>query len=382
MSETLVYLDHAAATPVLPEVAARHADLCRTYFANPHGTSRQSGQCHRAALRAEQELLSLLGIPPGDAEVVWTSGGTEACNLACLGFLRGRNRATVGVAATAHHAMLDPCRQFARHEGGHTFELPVRQDGSLDLEAAERVLPRDTDLLAVCHVNNETGVRHDLQELRRWMRTVVPKSRLAVDAMQSVGKLPLPWREGGIDLLVVGGRKLGGPAGVGALVLRRGVELTPLLYGGGQQRGLRPGTVDVVGILEFVQAVGLTVQRRQETLARIAELNRALRGRLQEDGRFPCQVLSPESASPYILSFTLPGFEGAVLMRAMAERSVVVATGSACTAESPDISHVMKAMGIDERRARGVLRVSFGQASSQADLDRFLDVLAATLQDY
>ena len=342
MDTPLVYLDHAAATPVRPDLLAEHAELCARFVANPHGTTRQSEVCRRAVAEAERRLLGALGIDWREAQVIWTSGGTEADNLACLGVLR-RRATTVLVDAAAHAAMLEPCREAA-----------------------------------VCQVNNETGAVADLLALRAALDAGRSRALLAVDAIQALGKIAIPWRAARLDLVALSARKIGGLAGVGALVVRRGVELQPLFVGGGQQRGLRPGTVDVVGVTEFSLAAERVVAAQAAHMARCCQLAERVRTALAGEVSF----LSPDAGVPQILALSLPGYEGAVLMRLLAEQDVVVGAGSACHAESPETSHVLRAMGCDEATARGQLRVSFGPDSTLAEVDRFVAALRDVRRNY
>ena len=380
---SLIYLDHAAATPVLPEVVATHAELCRRYVVNPHVGSRLGEEARRALEQAEARLLRLLGVPRDSAHVVWTSGGTEAMNLACLGVLRRHARSAALVDPTGHAALLAPCRHYAQHENGRCQAFRATADGQLDLPAAPSPDMAGTALVAVGHVNNETGVVHDLPRLRAWLTGTAPKALLAVDAIQAFGKLDIPWHEARIDLLAVSGRKIGGPAQVAALIRRKDIALTPLLFGGGQQQGLRSGTVDVVGVLGFVQAAELVCARQRAEFDRIAVLNRHTREQVRTRlARWQARLISPDSASPYILSVSFPGFEGAVLMRTLAERGIAVGVGAACSAESAKPSHVLSAMGVGERGARGVLRISFGATSTTADVDALVTALDAVLAAY
>lgn len=377
----LVYLDHAAATPVLPGIAAAHAARCREHVANPHASTRWSECSRHAIARAQARLLAVLGIGESEADVIWTSGATEALNLACLGLLGPGAVGACAVEGTAHAALLEPCRQW-RREGGGCLELPVTADGRLDpARMPDGAGNGALRLLGLCHVNNETGVIQDPVAVRRWMDRGNPDTVLVVDGAQSFAKLPIPWHAARLDLLALGGRKIGGPAGTGALVRRRGVPLKPLFFGGGQQGGLRPGTLDTVGILEFVEAAERLCAECSARAAAVGELNRQCRKGLRT--LHPCPtVISPPDASPYILSVAFARFEGAVLVRALAERGVVVAAGSACRAEAGGISHVLHAMRVPEWLARGALRVSFGPASTPADVDALLKALAAVLAEY
>jgi cysteine desulfurase len=382
MSEPLVYLDYAGACPVLPEIVAAHGDLCRRYVANPHASSRYSEAAKRAIMIAERELLDALEIPPEVAQVIWTSGGTEAANLATLGVLRQTPGALALVDAGAHPALAEPCRQYARREGGRCVEIPLNATADLDLERLRSESTVPAALVAVTHVNNETGAVADLARVRGWMQEHAPRALLVVDAAQSFGKHCISWQAAALDALVVSARKIGGPASVGALVIRRGLCLEPLLYGGGQQGNARSGTLDVVGVIEAGQAARLVAAGREAEAARIAALNTLLRQALAAWSRPALRLLSPPRASPWILTFAVPGSEGAVLMRLLAERRVLVATGSACSAESGKTSHVLRAMGVPDVLARAVLRVSIGRQTTAAHLETFLGELRQVIDAY
>jgi cysteine desulfurase len=364
-----IYFDHAAATPPLPEVLAAHADLASRHIVNPHAGTRASETVMQAICQAEQRLLNRLGIPRPDAKVVWTSGGTEANNLAIRGFLAANPGIACAIDASAHDSQRAPCPPT--HQ-----PMSVMANGQIDL-ARLADSAGSKQLAGICHVNNETGVIQNLAAIR----TVLPKAILAVDAAQSFTKLPIPWHEAQIDLLTLCGRKFGGPAGIAALVIRKGHSLQPILHGGGQQHGLRPGTLDTVGILEFVMAAEILLPRLDEMRKRFTGLNQQLRQGLLTPP-WQTTLISPETAAPHILAFSFPGFEGAILARALAERGVVVGTGSACSAETGQPSHVAKAMGFDLKTARGMLRVSFGPESTTEDIDTLLRELATVIKTY
>lgn len=375
-----IALDYAAATPKRAEVVARHAERCARLFANPHGTGRHSTECRRAAENASNEILDLLGIPADEADLIWTSGGTEAANLAIAGSRPHLRAGGMAAAATAHACVLAPMRLGA---GESFYPLPVRGDGQLELATECARVSVGLGLVGVCHVNNETGVRHDLVRLREWLDREAREARLLVDALQSAGKFAVPWREARIDLLTVGGRKLGGPPSMGALVVRRGVPLSPIFHGGGQQGNLRSGTVDVVGAVELAHALRLATEERDAEAERAAALNQRLRTALADIAKeFPCEIVSPRGASPWILCTVFEGYEGAILTRLLGGRGVAVSAGSACSADSDEISHVLQAMGVPEAKARGMVRVSFGPGTTGEEVDRFASELKTVLKEY
>lgn len=380
----MLYLDHAAGSPLLPQVAELHVGMCRQYVANPHGTSLFSEKIRRKVRWAGRRLLELLEIPEDEAKVVWTSGGTESVNLACLGGLGiPGNTGIPLVDPAAHASMLGACSAYAERSEARRVQFDMSAEGALDFGAGcAKIMGEGPDFVAVCHVNNETGAIVDLVGLRDCLRKNIPDARLVVDAVQSFGKCPIPWRAAEIDFLAVSGRKIGGPASVGALICRKSRPLGPLMFGGGQQAGIRPGTVDVVGVLEFIEATEYVFSRRAEICPRVENARRHLRHELKRGWGERVQIVSPGSASPFIMCISFLGYEGAVLMRMLAERGVVVGTGSACSAESSETSHVLRAMGISEEVARGALRVSFGFVNESDDVDRLLHALDEVINDY
>ncbi len=284
------------------------------------------------------------------------------------------------VENAAHSAVLEPCRRYQTESGESCIELPVDRAGRLRLNNEDN---ETTGLVALCHVNNETGTVQDIEELRNWMRRNTPRAALAVDALQSFGRMEVPWERGNIDLLCLGGRKIGGPASTGALVCRAGVEIEPVFFGGGQQDGLRPGTMDVTGICGFTQALRCTVENRDSESRRITALNGKLRHRIcTELAAFRPRIVSPTDASAHILAAAFPGYQGAVLVRALAQMGIVAGAGSACVSESKQHSHVMQAMGYGEETARGMLRFSFGYNSREEHIEKLITALHDILRNY
>ena len=385
-SDEAVYFDYAAASPLRECVLESHARLVRDFFYNPHSAHQYSEKCLNAINKARNDLLALLEIDDAEADVVWTSGGTEANNLAVLGSMRNskKGKHPVLVEKSAHSAVLAPA-QALRDEGCKYIPVPVGKDGSILLDEVEQEVAdstAETALVAVCHVNNETGCVMDLKRIRSWMDEHLPQAYLFVDALQSFGKIDIPWHEAGIDYLTVGGRKIGGPACSGALIHRRGLPLKPLMYGGGQQRGVRPGTMDTVSIVEFITAAKEAFEHKYTEYERLKTVNSELRKKLLNSESLSVQMVSPENASPYILNFSLPGYRSAILMRLLAEKNIIIATGSACSTDTVTTSHVLEAMNIERKTASGALRVSFGRHTERNDIDHLLQELVNVTEDY
>lgn len=352
----MIYLDNAASTPPHAELIAGIADSA-AFFANPAATHLHAYDLRRELDRCERELLTALRIPQAEARVIWTSGGTEANNLA----LFGSEPLALAMPATEHPSVLEPGKKLG------ACILPVDREGRVQLGDVGA-----PDLLSICWVHNETGVIQDLRSVRE----ATPAARLHVDATQGAAKLAIPWADAGIDLLTLSAHKLHGFGSIGALIQRKGVSLTPQLLGGGQQDNLRSGSIDVCGVRNFAKAATLTAAAR-EPPALLCEL----RNRLCEL-RAPVLLNSAEDGSPYILNFSLPGYEGAVLVRMLSELGVVVGTGSACSAEAKAPNRTLTAMGRTRAEAFGALRVSIGLQNNAADIDAFLATLAAVLKDY
>ena len=368
----MIYLDYAASGLVRDEIAGRYVSYCRDYSLNPHGGTMQSEACRRKIQESERRLLQCLGIRDGEAHVVWTSGGTEALNLAIRGCFD--EQGGIFVDGAAHPAMLRPAEAC-----GHCHVMKVDGEGRIKLP--ENGLMKSS-LVCVCHANNESGTVQDLLSIRRQIDTA-GGGRLLVDAAQSFGKLSIPWRSAGIDLLAISSRKIGGPSSVGALVIRNGISLKPLILGGGQQGGLRSGTVDTVGVMMFADAAEMACSEQDVMMDKIRHLNKMLWEGLKPFEKYGFARLSPQDGSPYIASFAFKGYEGAVLKRIMAQNeNIVIGTGSACSAESGELSHVFRGMGFDDATVRGALRVSFGHGSQEGDVVAFLAGLKRTMEKY
>ena len=380
------YLDHAATTPLSP--AAREAfvdELSRT--GNPSSLHAAGRAARRTVEEARESVAAALGARP--SEVVFTAGGTEADNLAVKGLFWGRRttdprRRRIVVSAVEHHAVLDPAFWMAEHAGAEIVLLPVDGDGRVDLAALRAEIAEHADeiaLVSVMWANNEVGTIQPVAEVVQLARPHgIP---VHSDAVQAVGQVPVDFAASGLDAMTVSGHKLGGPVGVGALVARRDAPLTPVLHGGGQERGVRSGTLDAPAIRAFGVAVAEAVAQREERAAHVAALRDALVAGVRE--RVPGAVLSgpepaPATRLPGNAHFTFPGAEGDSLLYLLDSAGVQASTGSACQAGVPQPSHVLLAMGVPEHDARGALRFSLGATSTPDDVARLLDALPAAVE--
>ena len=367
-----IYLDYQATTPCDPSVV----DAMRPYFVeefgNPASRTHPYGWRAREAVEdARRRVAGLIGARA--REIVFTSGATESNNLAILGAARARSRpgAHVVTCRTEHRAVLDPVGRLER-EGFRVTRLGVRPDGRLDLERLRDALLPETVLISLMHANNEIGVVQDLASVGALARE--RGIWLHSDAAQSAGRIETRVNELQVDLLSLSGHKLYGPKGVGALYVRRGRRLEPLIYGGGHEAGLRSGTLPVPLCVGFGAACALSGERMDADARGQAELRDHLWRRLsgEIDGVWLNGASKPRL--PGNLNLGIEGVASQELLAAVPE--LALSSGSACTSAVPEPSHVLGALGLSPERALECLRISLGRGTRPADVDRAADLLA------
>ncbi|MCW2682998.1 MAG: Cysteine desulfurase [Blastococcus sp.] len=381
----MTYLDHAATTPMLPEVlAAMTEQLGRVGNASSlHASGRAA---RRAAEQSRERLADALGARP--SEVLFTSGGTESDNLAVKGLFWARRdadsrRRRIVVSPAEHHAVLDSVEWLAKHDGADVTWLRLESTGRVSPESLAEALGDGSDVAvaSVMWANNEIGTVSDIAALAAVAHEVgVP---LHTDAVQAVGQVPVDFAASGADALTMTGHKLGGPMGAGALLLRRDADCTPLLHGGGQERDVRSGTLDVAAIVGLAVATGSAVASRPERAAHLAELRGHLVAGVLE--QVPDAQLNGPSLTdrvgdgpgrlPGNAHLSFPGAEGDALLMLLDARGIECSTGSACSAGVARPSHVLLATGADAERARSSLRFSLGHTSTDGDVHAVLDVI-------
>ena len=374
-----VYLDHAATTPLSAEaLAVMTRELAKT--GNPsslHGAGRRA---RRAVEDARETLAAAAGAHP--SEVIFTSGGTEADNLAVKGLYwarrdENRRRTRILCSAVEHHAVMDTVEWLERHEGADVTWLPVDSEGAVRLDVVQKEISRDPEsvaLVTVMWANNEVGTIQpvtDIVELARPHGIPVHS-----DAVQAFGSVPVDFRASGLSAMSVSGHKLGGPVGVGALFLGRAVKLTPVQHGGGQERDVRSGTLDTPAVAAFAAAAEAVTAKLPEERDRLAALrDHLIRGVLEAVPDAVLRGATGERRLPGNAHFTFPGCEGDSLLFLLDLAGVESSTGSACTAGVPRPSHVLLAMGLDEDTARGAQRFTLGHTSTEADVEALLKAL-------
>ncbi len=379
MPTTPVYLDHAATSPVRPEVLeAMLPFLGAAGFGNP-SSSHRFGRAARAGLeQARREVAAALGVEP--TQVVFTSGGTEADNLAVIGAASAAahhgGAMLVAVSAVEHKAVLAAAHQVC-HQGGEEIILPVHPNGQLDLNALEAALARNPAVVSVMWVNNETGARQPLEEIaERCSRSGV---LLHSDAVQAFGKVPVAIKNLSCTLLTISGHKIGAPKGIGALIVRDRKAVEAIIHGGGQQFGIRPGTENVAGAVALGRAATLAAAEQAALAQRLGGLRERLCSALRS--AVPDLVVHGESGprAPHILNIGIPGVENEALLMHLDLGGIAASGGSACSTGAAEPSHVLTAMGVPRALALGSIRMSLGHESTPEDVDRAAEVFPAAV---
>lgn len=367
-----VYLDHAATTPMF-DVAIDAMSASLRKLGNPSSLHSDGRSARKDVEDAREKIARVVDCLP--SEVIFTGSGTEANNAAIKGLFWHSQKKVIVVSSIEHHAVLDPAHWLAEREGAELIELPVHADGVIDLDFLERLVAQrgsEIALISVMHSNNETGVIQPVADVVR----IAGEIPVHCDAVQSFAKVPLSYKELGLFAMTISAHKVGGPLGTGALILRRAVEIPPLLHGGGQERDIRSGTINAPSIVAFAAAAEANIYDAKK----VAELRDNF-----EDGVLrarPDAVINGRSVPrlPGISNITFPGTQSDSLLLLLDSEKVSCSTGAACSAGVHRPSHVLMAMGLSDVVAQSSLRFSFGSTSTQADVDYALSVLPRVIE--
>ncbi|MER7444954.1 cysteine desulfurase family protein [Micromonospora avicenniae] len=379
----MAYLDHAATTPMLDEALEAYVATARE-VGNASSLHAAGRMARRRVEESRERVAAVLGARP--SEVIFTGGGTESDNLAVKGIFWARRASAdrhrrVVSSAVEHHAVLDAVDWLGEHEGAEVGSLPVDPAGRVDPAVLRAELEAHGDrvaLVTAMWANNEVGTVQPIGELAAVAAEYgVP---FHTDAIQAVGQVPVDFAASGVSALTVTGHKLGGPVGVGALLLGRDVAATPVLHGGGQERDVRSGTLDTAGIVAFAVAVEAAVKSQQEYAARIAALRDDLVERVRRAVPDVVYNGDPVNRLPGNAHFSFPGCEGDALLLLLDAQGIACSTGSACSAGVAQPSHVLLALGADDDRARSSLRFTLGHTSSRDDVDALIAALPGAVE--
>ena len=370
-----IYLDHAATTPVRPEVLAAMEPFYGPRFGNPSSTHRWGREARTALDEARERVAKCLGAHAD--ELCFTSGGTEADNLAVLGgwrILKPKGRNAIVTSPIEHKAVLQAVHQAAK-EGAEERLVAIDRSGVVQLDSADAMIRDDTALCSVMWVNNEIGTIQPVAEIG-----ALAKSRGVVfhtDAVQAFGKLEIDARQTPFDFLSISGHKIGAPKGIGAMFIRRGTALEPLFFGGGQDRGRRPGTENVAFAVALATACELTIAEHGVEGARLAALRDRLEAAIARS--LPDAVIHGRGAprAPHILNVSVPGTDSESMLMALDLKGIACAGGSACQSGSVSPSHVLAACGVRAELAASAIRMSVGSLTTEAAIDRVAEVFPA-----
>ena len=371
---TRVYFDNAATTPISGvALAAYEAQIRKT--GNPSSLHGFGREVRKDLESARENLATIVGCH--SSEIIFTGSGTEADNLAIKGIFWHRNsedskRRVIVISGFEHHAVLDPTRWLGENDGAEIIEMPISRSGKLDLEFLQSLVKNRGDeiaLISVMHVNNEIGT---IQPIKKIVEIADQKSiPVHTDAVQSLGKVKVSFADLGVFAMTISAHKVGGPVGVGALILKKGIEITPLLHGGGQERDIRSGTFNAPGIVAFVAAAQAAERDREKNLLQVEKVREAFLKVLTESVSDFWINGETDSQIPAIINIGFPGTESDSLLLLFDTEGIACSTGSACSAGVQQPSHVLLALGLSEKEARSSLRFSFGPQNSMSDIEYF-----------
>lgn len=373
-----VYLDNAATTPIRPEVLECYIDTLKL-IGNPSSV-HSSGQQVRQVLEEARESLAK-SLDCDRSEVLFTSGGTESDNLAIKGIYWQRiaedaNRNIVISAGTEHHGVIDPIEWLETHEAAEVVLVPVNFDGELDLAWLENYLAEHHSkvaLISLMWANNETGVVTDIKAVTTMSNSFgIP---VHTDAVAAFGHLPISFKDSGLAAMSISAHKLGGPVGIGALIVSRSTKLVSIIHGGGQERGMRSGTMNAPAAKAFALAGKIAIETLSDERARLSDIKQKLVEQAKTINPSLTQTALKAKTLPNIVHFTLAGGSGDSLLFLLDQEGISVSTGSACQAGVNRPSHVLIAMGRTEDQAKGCLRITLGHESTEADIDALLAAL-------
>ncbi len=376
----MLYFDHCASTPIHSQVAETVAEVMKLHYANAASLHRAGSEAMKLVDRARAIIAGGFGAKP--EEVVFTSGGTESNNLALKGLWGrlGRTARHMVVSAVEHPSVYRTAKQLEQ-SGVEVTWVPVDAHGRVSARDVAAAVREDTALVSIMHVNNETGTVQPIREIGAELARF-PHVRFHVDGVQAIGKVPIAFREWGVHLYSGSAHKFRGPKGVGFLLVREGLELEPVLAGGSQENGLRGGTHNVPGIVGMAQAFRLATESAEDRREAMFRFRRRLLKRIED---IPQLVLNgygaeeEDKAAPHVVNLSYPGMRPEVLVHMLEKHGVYVSTQSACSSKSLQPSRILTAMGFDEARASGSIRISFGDEHTDQDIDLLADRLRAAV---
>jgi cysteine desulfurase len=376
--EREIYLDNAATTRAYPEVTAAVVDALENNYANPSSLHSFGFKSEKIIKKSRKITAEYLGVSP--EELIFTSGGTESNNLAIRGITQAyKNRGRHLITSPIEHSSVAELFKALEKEGWQVDRVRVDQEGHVDLEHLKSLISEETILVSIMQVNNELGTIQPLEKIAEIIKEENPLSFFHVDGVQAFGKVYSNLNEWTVDLYSISGHKVHGPKGIGALYIKKGINLKPLIYGGGQERNLRSGTENVPAIAGLAEAVKKLPDLTAEELfdQKLIELRNYLLKSLTKIEEI--EINSPASGAPHIINFSVPGVKGETMLHALESQGIYISTGSACSSKKKG-SRIINACGLSEARSESALRVSLDKKIKETDLDYFIKTLKEQIE--
>lgn len=373
-----VYLDNSATTKPYDEVIQYITQISKEVYGNPSSMHLKGLEAEKHIKNAREIIAKSLAVD--SQEIYFTSGGTEANNLAILGFLEANPRKGKKIITTKieHPSVLEVYKYLM--DRGYTVQfLDVDYRGMIDLNSLREAIDEDTALISIIYVNNEIGSIQPISEIVDIKNEKNRDAVIHLDAVQAYGKMKIAPRKLGIDLMSMSSHKIHGPKGVGALYIKKGLKVRPLLIGGGQELSMRSGTENVSGICGFGMAADLTDKKIDENYLRCAKIKEYFKNRLKEEFSGDVLIVSPKDSSPYILNVSFSNIKAEVLLHHLEMKNIFVSTGSACSSRKNTHSHVLKALGLKPEKIDGAIRFSFSAFNSINDMEYTIEALKEIL---
>ncbi len=372
--ERTIYLDNSATTRPYDQVIEYIGHINRNVYGNPSSLHRMGLEAEKLIRKAREVIADTLKVDR--KEIYFTSGGTESNNLAIRGYLDANPRKGKHIITSKieHPSVMEVCKHLS--EIGYDVDyIDVNSDGIIDLEGLKNRIRKDTALISIMYVNNEIGSVQPVDEIVKIRNQANPRTVIHMDAVQAYGKFRIYPKRDGIQMLSISSHKIHGPKGAGALYVDSSIRIRPIIYGGGQESLIRSGTENITGICGFGLAAELIFGKMDENLKKVKALNSLFRRKLAESScKF--KIISPESASPYILSVAFPGVRAEVMLHHLEERGIFVSTGSACSSRKSIHSHVLKALGLEAGYIEGAVRFSFSGMNQEDEICEAADAAA------
>lgn len=376
-----IYLDNSATTRVFPEVAELMNKIYTEEYGNPSSAHRKGVEAEEYLRKAGKTLSKILRCRPG--EIIYTSGGTESDNLALIGTVHAKKRQGNHLITTQieHPAVLRTMEYLEREEGCSVTYLPVDAEGRVSVETLEKSINDKTVLVSVMHTNNEIGAVQPVEAIGTMLKKKYPNVTFHVDAVQGFGKMPIFPHSAGIDLMSVSGHKIHGPKGVGFLFADEKVKLAPIIFGGGQQAGMRSGTENVPGIAGMALAAEKLCGEMEKDEVSLRALRKYLGDRLSEIEGVQLNGPETDGSAPHILSVSFRGVRSEVLLHALEEKGIYVSAGSACATHKAAVSDTLQAIGLEKSLMDSTLRFSLSVFNTKEEIEYTVDVISKELPE-